>query len=448
MIEIAAIALMFLAFSLFSRRLANTVISAPMFFLLGGMLLASDLVRLVSFEDIEPVLLYVGITALGLSFFNDASRIKLNALRGNVHLPARLLFIGLPLTFLLGTLLAGWLIPDLFWVEAALLAVILTPADTGLIAIVLSSPQVPVRIRQAINIESSLNDGLTTPIVAILVALSQTRLGYETISYRLSFPIEQIVIAMLVGLLVGGAGGWLLRHAVQKKWIVPSFQGLVFPSLTVLVLTIASALNGNYFIACFVGGATLGFFIQDFKQEHVGFSETLTHLLSLVVFLFLGAKLIESGDAISWQIVLYAILSLTLVRILPLSIAMLGNRLKPESMLFIGWFGPRGLASIVLADIVVGRVTGIPHANTIVSTVTVTVALSVVLHGVSAIPLIAWYAHRMTKLQPGAPEFQPAGELPSRFAWSKLSTHTEQRVAAWEGKRELYSESEEPKDEN
>lgn len=448
MIEIAAIALMFLAFSLFSRRLANTVISAPMFFLLGGLLLASDLVRLVSFEDVESILLYVGVTALGLSFFNDASRIKLNALRGNISLPARLLFIGLPLTFLLGTLLAGWLIPNLFWVEAALLAVILTPADTGLITIVLSSPQVPVRIRQAINIESSLNDGLTTPIAVILVTLSQTRLGYETISYRLAFPIEQIVVAMLAGLSVGGAGGWLLRHAVQKKWIVPSFQGLVFPSLTVLILTIASALNGNYFIACFVGGATLGIFIQDFKQEHVGFSETLTHLLSLVVFLFLGAKVVELGDAISWQIVLYAILSLTLVRILPISIAMLGNRLKTESMLFIGWFGPRGLASIVLANIVVGRFTGIPHANTIVATVSITVALSVVLHGVSAIPLVAWYARRMTKLQPGAPEIRPVGELPSRFAWSQLTAKTEQRVAAWEAQQELQSDIRGHKDEN
>ena len=405
MIEIASVTLVFITFSLLSRRLANTLISAPMFFLFAGLLLASNWVGLISFKDAEPALLIIGVMALALSFFNDASRIKLNALRGNISLPVRLLFIGLPLTFFLGTLLARWMLP-LYWTEAALLAVILTPADTGLIAIVLSSPQVPVRIRQAFNIESSLNDGLTTPIAAIFMALTQTRLGYARVRYRLAFPIEQIIVALLVGIAIGGASGWLLRHAVRKKWILPSFQGLVFPSLTVLVLAIATVLNGNYFIACFVGGITLGVFIQDFDQAHVGFSETLTHLLSLAVFLFLGAKVIESWNLISWQIVLYAFLSLTLVRMLPVAIATLGKGLAIESSLFLGWFGPRGLASLVLAIIVVGGLSGIPHADVIIATVTVTVALSIVLHGASAIPLVAWYARRIDRLQPEAPENQ------------------------------------------
>lgn len=435
MIEIAAIALVFLIFSLFSRKLARTVISAPMFFLLAGLLLASDLVRLVSFEDAAPILQIVGVTALGLSFFNDASRIGLASLGGNVSLPARLLLLGLPLTFLLGTLLAGWLLPDLFWVEAALLATILTPADTGLISMVLSSPRVPVRIRQAINIESSLNDGLTTPIAAILIALSQTRLGYEAISYRLLFPLQQIVVAGLVGVLVGGSGGWASRQAEQRQWIVPSFQGLVFPSLAMLALTLATRLGGNYFIASFVAGVALGFFVQDFSQHRSGFSETLTHLLSLVVFLFLGAKVVELWTSITWQIVLYAALSLMVVRMLPVAAAMWGTGLQGESLLFLGWFGPRGLASIVLATIFVGNLPDIPHAETVITTVTVTVSLSVLLHGISAIPLVVWYGRRMERLLPESPENRPVDEIPFRLGWSHLAAQSDQRVSGWEARR-------------
>jgi NhaP-type Na+/H+ or K+/H+ antiporter len=448
MIEVASIALVFLIFSLLSRRLASTVISAPMFFLFAGMLLASDLVGLVSFEDVAPALLVVGMAALGLSFFNDASRIKLNALRSNVSLPARLLFIGLPLTFLLGTLLARWLLP-LYWTEAALLAVILTPADTGLITVFLNSPRVPQRMRQALNIESSLNDGLTTPIAAILITLSQTRLGFESIGYRLSFPIEQILVALAVGLLVGGSGGWLLRRAMQRQWIVPSFQGLVFPSLTALALTLTFYLKGNYFIACFVGGATLGVFVGDFSPQHSGFAETLTHLLSLVVFLFLGAKVVELWAVITWPIVLYALLSLTVVRMLPVAAAMWGKGLRWESLLCLGWFGPRGLASIVLATIVVGSVSGIPHSETIIATVAATVALSVVLHGVSAIPLIVWYSFRMERLHADSPEYQPVEEIPFRLGWfSSIVEQTDRRISAWETRREPRSDAGGYKDEN
>lgn len=440
MIEIAAIALVFLFFSLLSRRLAKTVISAPMFFLLAGILLASDLVRVVSFEDAAPMLLYVGVAALGLSFFTDASRISLAALPGNISLPARLLLVGLPLTFLLGTLLAYWLMPKLVWAEAALLAVILTPADTGLITVFMNTPQVPVRVRQALNIESSLNDGLTTPIAAILITLSQSRLGYEPMRYRLYFPVEQILVALLVGASVGGLGGLLLRKAVRQEWIVPSFQGLVFPSLTMLALTLASYLNGNYFIACFVGGAALGFFVHDFSPQHSAFAETLTHLLSLVVFLFLGAKVVELWSAITWPIIFYALLSLTVVRILPVAAAMWGKGLRWESLLCLGWFGPRGLASIVLATIVVGNLSGIPHAETIIAAVAATVALSVVLHGASAIPLVAWYSRRMERLRAESPENQHVDEIPVRLGWAQLTGHSGQRVSDWVARRKQDSE--------
>lgn len=387
------------------------------------------------------MLLVVGTAALGLSFFNNAFRISLSSLREHAPLAARLLLVALPLTFLLGTLLAAVLIPNLAWVEAALVAIILTPADTGLITTILSSARVPVRIRQAINIESSLNDGLTTPIAAILIAMAQTRLGYEVTSIRLLAPLQQIVIAVVIGALVGGIGGWLMRHAVQKQWIVPSFEGLVFPSLTILALSLAAYLSGNYFIACFVGGSALGFFTRDISQEHSEFSETLTHLLSLVVFLFLGSKMVEEWQRISWQVILYALLSLTAVRMVPIAIALWGKGLQRSSKLFLGWFGPRGLASIVLAIVVVDNLADIPHGSVIVTIVITTVFLSIVLHGVSAIPLLVWYGRQMESVGPDSPENQPVAEIPYRFRWSPVAADADRRVTNWEAQRSSKSDS-------
>jgi NhaP-type Na+/H+ or K+/H+ antiporter len=435
MIEIGTIALVFLVFSLFSRKMARTVITAPLFFLATGLLLASTLVRVVSFEGLGSVFLLVGTAALGLSFFVDASRISLSTVRANLSLSGRLLLIGLPLTFLLGTLLARWLLPTLFWVEAALLAIILTPADTGLVILALSSSRVPSRIRQTINLESSLNDGLTTPIAAVLMALSQTRLGFVPIRYRLYYPFEQIVISLLVGAAVGGIGGWLLQRAVHKQWMVPSFQGLVVPALTVLALVLAVYLGGNQFIACFAGGIALGFFIHAFDQQLSAFAETVVNLLYMMVFLMLGAKMIEVWDSITWRVVLYALLSLTAVRMLPVAVALWGSGLSRESVFFIGWSGSRGLASIVLALILVAALFGIPHRTDIISTVTVTVSLSVFLHGVSGIPLVSWYGRRMEALGAGAPENRPVAEIPFRLGWSHAATHSEERIAGWEARR-------------
>ena len=421
MIDIAAIALVFLIFSLTSRKLAKSVINAPIFFLISGIFIGSDLLTSAGVGDIAPILLFVGVTTLGLSFFNNAARTGFSALKGDISLPFRLLFLGLPLTVLAGTFLAVWLFPELKWIEAALLAVILTPSDTNLIGLVLNNPRVPQRIRQAINIESSLNDGFTTPMASILIILSQVQLRYNVVKYRLIEPFQQIAVAILVGIFVGALGGWFLRLAEEKKWIVPSFQGLVFPSLTMLVLSLSAYYGGNYFIASFVAGIFLTLFIKQISEKEISFSDTLMNLFNLLIFLFLGQIFFELKEEFTWQIFLYAFLSLTLVRILPISIAMWRKKLDISSLLFMGWFGPRGLASIVLATIVVAGVPDIPHGHTIILTVVVTVSMSVVLHGLTAIPFSQWYGDRMEKLPPSAPELYVEDDdfstlVQSRFA--------------------------------
>ncbi len=434
MIELAAIAAVFLAFSLVSQRLQKTVLTAPIFFVTAGLVLGSHLIRAVDFAQVATFFLVVGVVALSLSFFNQASRINPATLAGAAALPARLLLIGLPLTIVAGALLATGLFPGLTLTEAALLATILAPADTGLIPTVMASQRVPVRIRQALNVESSLNDGITTPFAAFFMALAQTRLGSAAVTFHWLSPLTGVALALGVGLAVGGVGGWLLREADRRGWISPGFQGLVFPSLTMIALPVAYVAGGNYFIACFVAGMTTAWVLRDYGERHSRFSETAEHMFSLVVLLILGTEFVERLPALDWRIVLYAFLSLTLVRMVPVVIALLGKRLHWESVLFLGWFGPRGLASIVLGTLVLVTVPGIQHAETIKLVVMTTVVFSVVLHGASAIPLATRYGRRASQFEAAAPENRPVVEMPIRLGWSHQAKQIEGRIAAWEAR--------------
>ena len=434
MIELAAIAAVFLAFSLVSQRLQKTVLTAPIFFVTAGLVLGSPLIRAMEFGQVAPFFLVVGIVALSLSFFNQASRINPTTLPGAAALPARLLLIGLPLTIVAGALLAAGLFPGLTLIEAALLGTILAPADTGLIPAVMASQRVPVRIRQTLNVESSLNDGITTPFAALFMALAQTSLGFETASFRWLSPLTEVVLASLIGLAVGGVGGWLLREADRRGWISPGFQGLVFPSLTMIALPVAYVAGGNYFIACFVAGMTTAWVLRDYGERHSRFSETAEQMFSLVVLLILGTEFVERLPALDWRVALYAVLSLTLVRMIPVVIALLGKKLRWESVLFLGWFGPRGLASIVLGTLVLVTVPGIPHTETIAQVVMTTVVFSVMLHGASAIPLATRYGRRASQFEAAAPENEPAVEMPIRLGWSHQAEEIERRIAAWEAR--------------
>jgi NhaP-type Na+/H+ or K+/H+ antiporter len=418
MIGLATIAAVFLIFSLVSQRLQKTVLTAPIFFVAAGLLLGSRLIRAVDFAQVAPFFLVVGIVALSLSFFNQASRVNPATLVGAAALPARLLLIGLPLTIVAGTLLAAGLFPGLTLIEAALLATILAPADTGLIPTVMASQRVPVRIRQALNVESSLNDGITTPFAALFMALAQTRLGSAAVTFHWLSPLTGVALALGVGLAVGGVGGWPLREADRRGWISPGFQRLVFPSLTMIALPVAYVADGNYFVACFVAGMTTAWVLRDYGERHSRFSETAEHMFSLVVLLILGTEFVERLPALDWRIVLYAFLSLMLVRMVPVVIALLGKRLHWESVLFLGWFGPRGLASIVLGTLVLVTVPGIPHTETIAQVVMTTVVFSVVLHGASAIPLATRYGRRASQFEAEAPENRPVVEMPIRLEWS------------------------------
>lgn len=387
------IALCIVFYGAFSRRLAQSVISAPMVFMLAG--LATGQAGLGVFQiDIEShVLEGFGELTLGFILFADAASTNSRKLVRESRIPRRLLLGALPLTILIGALIAVVIFPNLSWQEAALVAAILAPTDAALGYAVVTSKDVPERIRQAVLVESGLNDGLALPAVLLFAALAFSSMSGEAqgVDYWLGFAFKQIAIGAIVGALVGGALGKFIHYADGKQWIAHNFRNLVCIGVAVLTLFCAHIAGGNGFIAAFVGGLVFGSFCSRRAGSLTNFVEEEGQLFSLIIFFFFGATLLPAAlDNFTTFCVLYALLSLTIIRMAPTAIAILDLKLKWPTIGFIGWFGPRGLASILFLLIAVeheemGRLTEIE------AVVYVTVFLSVLLHGASASPLSHLY---------------------------------------------------------
>lgn len=389
--SVAAVAATIIAFALISKRIEPTIISGPMVFVAVGLLFGPEATDLVDLGlEIEGVEL-VGEVTLAVLLFADASRINARQLRREYMLPARLLGIGLPLTVALGTGILYLLIDDAGVWEAALIAAILSPTDAALGQEVVSDEAVPSRIRQGLIVESGLNDGLVVPAVALFLALSAGEGDVGDAGFWTQFVFEQIGIGLLVGIGVGLAGGILLNLARRHDWVDGAYAQLATFSLAIASLAVALELGGNGFIAAFVAGLTFGGVAE--RAHYLGeFTEDAAQLAAAVSFFLFGNILLGPavGD-VTAAILLCAIASLTMVRIVPVVIALIGSGAARETRLFVGWFGPRGLASILFGLLLLDE--GIEGGEQLFAVVAWTVVLSVVLHGATA----AWGARRYSQ---------------------------------------------------
>src|SRR5215211_5335317 len=413
MVDFIVLASAVFAFGLVSRRLEGTILTAPIVFVAAGMVLGPAGFGLVEFGLDEHTVLLVGEIALALVLFTDAARVNLSALRQDEGMPLRLLGIGMPLTIALGTAAAALLLTDLSFWEAAIVGTVLAPTDAALGQAVVSNPRVPVRVRRALNVEAGLNDGLSVPFLALFLSLAAAEVELQPASYWIRFALEQIGFGVLVGIGVGLAGGWLVRLASNRGWMTASFQRLALLTLALIAYALADTAGGNGFIAAFVGGLVVGPTVERVGERLLRFTEAEGQLLNLSVFFIFGVLVLGLLEALTWQIVLYVLLSLTIVRMLPIAAALLGTHMRGVSVLFAGWFGPRGLASIVLGLIVVSEAPMLSGHGEIEMTVALTVLLSVLLHGITSAPLSAAYARRVEALPADAPE-KGAVEPPTR----------------------------------
>ena len=410
MVDLMVLACVVFAFGIVSRRLEGTVLTAPIVFVLAGAVLGPAGLGLVEMGLDDHTVLLLGEIALALVLFTDAARTDLSTLRQNKALPLRLLGIGMPLTIALGTIIAALLLTDLTVWEAAIVGTVLAPTDAALGQAVVNNPRVPVQVRQALNVEAGLNDGLSVPFLALFLILAEADEEHLPAIAWARFALEQVGLGVLVGVGIGLAGGWLVAWASRKGWMAGTFQRLALLALALIAYALADQIGGNGFIAAFVGGLAVGPTAKSVGEQLFRFTEAEGQLLSLSVFFVFGALAIGLIQPLSWEVALYAFLSLTAIRVLPVALSLLRTRLAGVSVLFAGWFGPRGLASIVLGLIVVAEAPQLAGRNEIEMVVASTVLLSVLLHGLTATPLSAAYARRVEGMAQDAPEKQEASE--------------------------------------
>ncbi len=413
MSELLTISVVVFGFAMVSGRLSLSPVTAPMVFtavgvllgVLGGPWFHLDL-------ENEAVSLLVEVT-LVLVLFTDAVRIDLRKLRRQLLLPARLLGIGLPLTIALGTFAAAALFGGLTIVEAALLAAILAPTDAALGQAVVSDKRLPVRIRQGLNVESGLNDGIMVPIVTVFLAVAATETGRAAGNWG-QFAAQQIGFGILAGALAGVLGGWLLHRFASAGFVDGIYRQLATIAIAVAAFTGAGVMGGNGFIAAFVAGLAFSHIAREQCKNVQDFTEDEGELLGSITFLVFGAVLAAPVlGSLTWQIALYVALSLTVVRMAPVLIALAWSRTRFETRLFIGWFGPRGLASILFALLVFEQLSG-TVAETVFTVAVWTILVSVFAHGVTASPWTSRLARRLGAAPASAPEMVEVHEMPTR----------------------------------
>ena len=408
--DLAIIATLVFGWGTLSARLERFDMTAPIVFTAAGVLLTHGPLRPLGITPSREVVKVLAEVTLALVLFSDASRVGLHQLRADLGPCLRLLGIGLPLTIGLGTLLAFTLpgVSDI-WL-ALLVGAALAPTDAALGAAVMVNRAVPARIRRLLNVESGLNDGIATPFV--MVALAGAATAAHAASTGPGSAAAELALGLLIGAAAGGGGGWLVKVGRARGWVAEGFAGAAVLGLALCCYATSVALHGNGFIAAFTGGLAFAA-AGGPAAKLVPFVEETGSMLSLLVWLMFGViAVVPALQSLTWQTVLYAVLSLTVIRMLPVAIALAGARLGRPAVLFVGWFGPRGLASVVFGLLALEDLAG-PVAKPAVTVIAFTVLLSVLAHGLSADPLAKRYGPRLIP-PPGAAGPAGLAEIPER----------------------------------
>ena len=416
-VGLALLAVFILLFGMISKRLESLPITPAMVFSALGIAVGPLGFGVIEVGADEGILSALAEATLLLVLFADASTIDLRILKRSYALPLRLLGIGLPATIAFGTGVAMLLFPEWSVWQAALIAAILAPTDAALGQAVVTNERVPSRIRQALNVESGLNDGICFPFVAFFLALTTGELSRSSADWA-QFAASQLLWGPLAGVAVGLIGGRAVTWAVQKRWMNHAFHQLSSLTLAFLAYSVAELVHGNGFIAAFVGGMTFGASTpKTVRDTALDFAETEGALLGLTAFALFGSVgLSTSVLSIGPQGVVYALLSLTVIRVLPVLVSLVGSRLDLASQLFLAWFGPRGLATILYVLIAV-KDDRLPGRELLFGVAMCTVLLSVFAHGLTATPLAAAYgrhAARKTAAHPGWAAAVPVAEMTVR----------------------------------
>ncbi|WP_306259124.1 sodium:proton antiporter [Pararhizobium sp. IMCC21322] len=389
MIGLLVLALFTIAYSMLAKRLANTMVTAPMLFLGFGFFLSTT--ELMPKAGAEEALHLVAELALIVLLFLDAAQINLKILRQHHVWPLRMLAVGLPLSLVIGTLAAWPFLPGWPLVAVALVAAILTPTDAALGQAVVTNESVPGRARRALSVESGLNDGLALPAILLLASLAISETGQDGTNWAW-FGAKQLIFGPLVGCAVGLLGGKILIWAKDHNTTADTYEGIGALALAGAAYMAATAIDGNGFIAAFVAGIAFGHAVKGRCKFVYEFTEGEGQLLTWAAFFLLGLTLMpEALQHLSLPMFGLIMVSLFIVRPLAIYLSLIGTDAQTSTRLFFGWFGPRGLATALFALLVIPRIdTGL--AEPVLHIAINAVWISALLHGISAAPGAHFYA--------------------------------------------------------
>lgn len=382
-------------YSLVASRLERTPVSGAIVYVAAGLLLGPAGLKLIDLNIDGEGVRWLAELTLAVVLFTDSAEADLKVLRKFEAIPARLLLIGLPLIIAAGFAVGAILFGDLGWFEIALLATMLAPTDAALGQAVVRNRSVPDSVRESLNVESGLNDGICVPVLLLFLALAAGEAsGWETLGLAVRLALQEIGVGAAVGLGLGLAGSTALRAGARRGWTAGSWLQIPVIALALLCFASAQWLGGSGFIASFVGGMTFGALTREHKTAVLEAAEGSGDALAMMTWLAFGTLLfVHPFSEFDWRIVAYALAGLTAVRILPVFLCVAGLGLRTDTKLFLGWFGPRGLASIVFAVMVLER--QLPGGDTVVAIAGWTIVLSILAHGLSANPLAKAYGRRV-----------------------------------------------------
>jgi NhaP-type Na+/H+ or K+/H+ antiporter len=409
---IAVFAACLVLWGLVSARLERMSITAPIAFVALGFIVANEPLSIIDIGVHSTTVRHIAEITLALVLFADASRVNVRALRSDAKVPSRLLGIGLPLTIAAGVVAALLVTHGNLWL-AALIGASVAPTDAALGASLMQDARVPARVRRILNVESGLNDGIATPFVYLFIAGSVAEQSAHAAGP--ASALADIGIGVGLGIAVGLVGAVLLRVTQTRGWSASAFRPLAVLGLALLAYSATIEAGGNGFVAAFVGGMAFGAILPDEDNDSaLGFTDDTGELLSLLVWFLFGATMIAFAfEHFEWTDVVFAVLALTAVRMIPVALSLIGSGLDRSTVAFVGWFGPRGLASVVFALIAVDSLDS-TDGERVLTVVTLTILFSVVAHGLTSSPLAARYGARAARLHPQRPEHAPVDALRTR----------------------------------
>ena len=390
MYENLAILFLFgLFYSILSGRFARMAVNGAVVYAAFGFLFGPIGLGLLDLSIEREGIRVLAELSLALILFSDASNADLSVVRRTIRLPGRMLLVGLPLVILLGFGFGVLLFPGLALLEVAILATMLAPTDAALGKAVVSNPVVPAPVREGLNIESGLNDGICVPVLLTFLALATVGAGEEGGTLlALTLVAEEIGIGLVVGVGLTVVASWALKMSLQRGWLEGHWLGIPVGALAFSCFALAQYVGGSGFIACFTGGLAFSALAPEPKHELLERAEGSGEVLSMVTWVVFGAAvMLQHPGSLDWRVVTYAVLSLTVIRMVPIFVSLTGLDMRANAKLFVGWFGPRGLASIVFIVMVMNE--KLPGNDTLVATVVATVVLSIIAHGLTANPLAA-----------------------------------------------------------